>query len=76
MELFLLVLAAIALITLAVSIANEFQRIAEMKGHRERRWFWWCLLLPPVGIPMVIALPDRGDKEEAAPAPVDELPDL
>ena len=77
---FLIILAGIAvcvgLIMLAIAIAREFQRIAEMKGHGEKRWFWWCLLLPPVGFPMVIALPDRGGKEAAAPAFADELPDL
>ena len=49
---------AIAYLILAGYIAKVFQDIAQVKGHEERRYFWWIFLLGPVGMMMVIALPD------------------
>ena len=46
-------------IVLAFLIARSFQNIAEMKGHNGGAYFWWTFFLPPVGMMMVIALPDR-----------------
>ena len=43
-------------------IAEEFQRIAAMKGHFEARYFWCSFFLGIVGWLMVIALPDHSDK--------------
>ena len=39
--------------------AFKFREIAEMKGHDGGPYFWWTLSLPPAGMMMVIALPDR-----------------
>ena len=40
-------------------VAEEFQRIAAIKGFYESRYFWWCFLFGPIGWLMVIALPDH-----------------
>ncbi len=40
-------------------VAKEFHRIAAMKGHNEARYFWWTFLLGPIGMMMVIALPQE-----------------
>ncbi len=70
----LIVLGAILVILLWYFIGKEFQRIAAMKGHEETRYFWWTFLMGPVGMMMVIALPQKA----AAPEEVkpDELPDI
>jgi len=54
----------VGIVVLFWFIAEEFQRIATMKGHYEKRYFWWSFLLPIVGYLMVIALPDRTDIED------------
>ncbi len=55
------VVLGIFLIWLIVSwfIAEEFQRIAAIKGFQEPRYFWCSFLLGPIGWLMVIALPDH-----------------
>lgn len=70
----LIVLGAILVIVLWYFIGKEFQRIAVMKGHEETRYFWWTFLMGPVGMMMVIALPQKA----AAPEEVkpDELPEI
>lgn len=55
-------------ILIAISIfadviaANEFSSIAEDKGYSG--YFWWCLLVPPLGIMMVVALPDKKGRDQ------------
>lgn len=39
------------------------QRIAEMKGHHEKRYFWITFFLWIVGMLLVIALPDLKNRE-------------
>lgn len=65
-------------------VAREFQSIAALKGHDEMKYFWWTFLLGPVGMMMVIALPQQ-IHIPAAPIvqtpsketpPSDELPDI
>ena len=70
----LIILGAIAVIVLWYFVAAEFRRIAAMKGHDEARYFWWTFLLGPVGMLMVVALPQKA----AAPveAGTDELPEI
>lgn len=34
-----------------------------MKGHDERKYFWWTFFVPLLGALMVIALPDRKEME-------------
>ena len=70
-------LFAAAVLIIAVFISREFERIAIMKGHPGRRYFWCTLLLGVVGMLMVIALPDlymsgRVGRKEIS----DELPEL
>ena len=71
-----ILIGAILLIWLLISVAREFQRIAALKGHTEKRYFWWTLFLGMVGMMMVVALPDRAAEKAAANAPNDELPEL
>lgn len=54
-------------------IANHFFEVAQMKGFRERKYLWICFLLGMVGYLLVIALPDRGNTQQAIS---DELPEL
>ena len=39
------------------------QRIAELKGHYEKRYFWITFFLWIVGMLLVIALPDLKNRE-------------
>ena len=61
-------------------IAKTFQEIAEQKGHFERKYFWWTFLMGPVGMLMVVALPDLRSHPSASglsiPVVNDDLPDL
>lgn len=57
---FLIYLALFAVVlTVLALIAKCFYEAAEEKGFPEKKYFWICLLLPPVGYLLVIALPDR-----------------
>lgn len=82
----LIILGSIAVIVIWVFVALEFRKIAAMKGHDEAKYFWWTFLMGPVGMLMVIALPQKINIP-AAPAPIvqappaeaplsDELPDI
>ena len=44
-------------------IAREFYEIAEMKGFTESKYLWIPFLFPIGGYLLVIALPDRNQKE-------------
>ena len=71
-----ILVAAGLLIYLLICIAKEFQHIAAMKGHPEKRWFWWTLFLGMIGMLMVVALPDnRIEAQKDAPAD-EELPEI
>ena len=84
----LIILGALVVIAVAAFAASEFKKIAEMKGHEGGRYFWWSFLLGPIGMLMVVALPDRNkqsvtvelpkEKNQLAQAESqsDELPDL
>jgi len=60
--------------------SNEMFHIAEMKGHSDRKYFWWCFWVPLFGLAMIIALPDRKDvrqkNSEPLPETFDDLPEL
>lgn len=66
------------LITLKVFIANKFDWIAKQKGYNEGYWAW-VFFTSIIGMLMVIALPDRAEKnivvKEAEPKP-EELPEI
>ncbi len=81
-----IVIGALAGLIVWIFAAMEFQRIAALKGYDEMKYFWWTFLLGPVGMMMVIALPQRiSVPAPPAPAPQtppakapesDELPDI
>lgn len=55
---FAIVISAIAFVVLSFFVAREFEDIAEMKGYYEKKYFWWTFLLGPIGMLMVVALPN------------------
>lgn len=55
----LLFLLSIAIIVLIYFIAKVFQEIAADKGYNDTKYFWWTFWVTPVGISMVLALPDK-----------------
>lgn len=57
-------------------IGKEFERIAAMKGFVDKKYLWWTFFLPPVGMMMVLALPDRMGAKAAAPVQDEQLPEL
>ena len=69
----ILVLAVILMIDWFA--AKQFHEIAKMKGHPEKKYFWWCFWIGMIGWPMVIALPDRGNTHQKSTGS-DELPEL
>lgn len=77
----LIVLGSIAALVVWVFVALEFGKIAAMKGHDEAKYFWWTFFMGPVGMLMVVALPQTIEVP-AAPTPAaaapdpDELPDI
>lgn len=75
--LILIVVVAIALVINGMG-ATEFCNIARMKGHPDRKYFWWCFLFGVIGWCMVIALPDRSvmPRVSKPDSKADELPDL
>ena len=69
-------IGAVAALVIAFFAAKEFANIAALKGHTEKKYFWWCFLFGFVGWPMVIALPDRGSAVTEKPVTEDEIPDI
>lgn len=57
----MMVIGAIILVCIIINtiIAFEMDRIAAIKGHPEKRWFWYCFFFGLAGWIMVAALPDR-----------------
>lgn len=70
----LLVLAIIIVIDWFA--AKAMYEIAVMKGHPEKKYFWWCFWMAMFGYPMVIALPDRRGAQAQSTPSADELPEL
>ena len=74
------VIAGIVGIAVAYFAAKEFELIAKDKGYADKKYFWWTVLAGFVGIPMVIALPDRrggtGAASAGLPARDDEIPEI
>lgn len=73
-------IAAILEIVVAYFAAKEFECIASDKGYASKKYFWWAFLVGFIGIPMVIALPDRrggnGAPLTALPVRDDEIPEI
>lgn len=77
-ELLLLIIYLLLLIAALVIcwfVAKEFHHIAEMKGHPQKKYFWWCFWTGIFGCAMVIALPDFSSTQKKV-ADTDELPEL
>ena len=70
----LLVLAIIIVIDWFA--AKAMYEIAVMKGHPQKKYFWWCFWMAMFGYPMVIALPDRRGAQAQSTPSADELPEL
>ena len=70
----LLVLAVI--IAIDWFAAKAMYEIAVMKGHPQKKYFWWCFWMAMFGYPMVIALPDRRGAQAQSVPGADELPEL
>ncbi len=72
----------VGLLVLAIIIAIDWfaakamYEIAVMKGHPEKKYFWWCFWMAMFGYPMVIALPDRRGAQAQSVPGADELPEL
>lgn len=54
--------------------AGEFYKIAEDKGYRGKKYFWWAFLAPIVGYLLIVAMPDRGREQRAVYN--EDLPEL
>ncbi len=44
-------------------ITDTFANYAEEKGYSRTKYFWVCFLLMPLGITMIIAMPDKKTRE-------------
>lgn len=75
MGFFICVLTLAIVFTLAYYTAKWFYEVAEEKGYHDKKYFWICFWLGYIGIPLVIALPDRGAGQQREIA-ADELPEL
>ena len=76
-----IIIAVIVVPVVAYYIGKEFEYIANEKGYTSKKYFWWTFLVGFIGIPMVIALPDRrgsGTGAASANVPVndDEIPEI
>lgn len=60
-------------VVLAYFTAKWFYGVAVEKGYNDKKYFWICFWLGYIGIPLIIALPDRGNRVQPV---IDELPDL
>lgn len=66
MPLAILIAAAVLGLALDILLAWEFYLAVSAKGWPSKRFFVYCLLLPPIGWLLVLALPDRGSAEAGA----------
>lgn len=73
-----IILLCILAIVIYALVAVEFYRVAVMKGHDEKKYFWLSFLLSFIGWMLVIALPDRSTQSGNASATLadDDLPEL
>lgn len=72
---FYLLLLAV-LIVIEWFSAKQFYAIAKMKGHSDKKYFWWCFWTGILGWSMVIALPNRGGIQTENTMGFDDLPYL
>ena len=67
-----IIIGCILVLVLLGFIAKEFASIAEQKGYPGNKYFWWTFFTTIFGMLMVVALPDRGNREK--PVSDDEIP--
>lgn len=53
----------IVIVVINFLIAYQFYEIAEMKGYSEIKYFWIAFLFSITGYLLVIALPDKNQRE-------------
>ena len=74
------VIAGLLVLAIIIAIdwfaAKAMYEIAVMKGHPQKKYFWWCFWMAMFGYPMVIALPDRRGAQAQSVPGADELPEL
>ena len=74
------VIAGLLVLAIIIAIdwfaAKAMYEIAVMKGHPQKKYFWWCFWMAMFGYPMVIALPDRRGAQAQSTPSEDELPEL
>ena len=63
----LVVITVVLVLLIAYCCASTFSSIACMKGHDDRKYFWWTFFIPLLGALMVLALPDRSQTERVLP---------
>lgn len=69
------VFGAVIGLMIAYYAAKEFEAIAAMKGFVDKKYFWWSFLMPPFGMLMVVALPDRAFAQNRNPQAASDQPD-
>ena len=62
---FLYLIVFVAWLIIQYAVAGVFYSIACMKGHEEKKYFWWCFFLSIAGYLMVVALPDRAKEKKS-----------
>lgn len=73
-------LGAILLLAFVIGVdyilADEFYKIAKVKGYSQRRYFWFSFFFPPMGYLLVIALPANASAGQQYDEVIDALPKL
>ncbi|HIW07925.1 MAG TPA: hypothetical protein H9890_00805 [Candidatus Faecalibacterium intestinigallinarum] len=73
---FVVIVLVLVIITIISYFAAKcFWEIAQMKGHSDSKYFWWCLFFGICGWIMVAALPDNRNSLQQNEMS-DELPNL
>lgn len=74
----LAIFGAIFVILVDWLFAKLFARVAIMKGHGGREYFWLCFIFGIMGYLLVIALPNKnvGDKSSVVSEISESLPEL
>ena len=70
-----LIIAVIVFLAADILLAQEFYKIAVMKGWSGKKYFWFPIFLTIGGYMLIIALPDRGGAGISALVS-DDLPEL
>ena len=71
---FFILLGIILGLVINYYIANEFYKVAVMKGYNEDKYLWISFFFSVAGYLLVIALPDKSMKNEKVS--VDQIPEL